>query len=110
MLDQLDDKVLVEWSNNSTITSEGESIYKQFCIACHAPDLNGGVIGRSLIDDQWEHGGKPMEIFNLVLNGSPADAKGFNGQKMQPWKDLLGPEKTAKAVAFVISKSPHVEK
>jgi len=110
MLDQLDDKVLVEWSKNSTITNEGESIYKQFCIACHAPDLNGGVIGRSLIDDQWEHGGTPMEIFSLVLNGSPADAKGFNGQKMQPWKDLLGPEKTAKAVAFVISKSPHVEK
>ncbi len=110
MMDKLDDQVLLEWSTNSTITSEGKAIYSQYCIACHAPDLNGGVIGRSLIDDHWEYGGKPMQLFNLVLNGSPADGKGFNGQKMQPWKDLLGPEKAAKAVAYVVSKAPHVEK
>lgn len=110
MMDKLDDQVLLEWSTNQSITSEGKAIYNQYCIACHSPDLNGGVIGRSLIDDHWEYGGKPMQLFNLVLNGSPSDAKGFNGQKMQAWKDLLGPEKAAKAVAYVISKSPHVEK
>ena len=51
-----------------------------------------------------------MQLLDLVFNGSPADAKGFNGQKMQAWKDLLGPENAAKAVAYVISKSPHVVK
>ncbi|MFK7909569.1 MAG: cbb3-type cytochrome c oxidase N-terminal domain-containing protein [Akkermansiaceae bacterium] len=110
MLNKLDDKVLVEWSQNQTITAEGQQIYNTTCVACHAPDLNGGVIGRSLIDKHWEYGGKPMDLFDMVLNGSPADAKGFNGQKMQPWKDLLGAEKSAKVTAFVISKSPHVVK
>lgn len=110
MMDKLDDSVLVEWSNNQSITAEGKALYDQFCVACHAPDLNGGVIGRSLIDDHWEYGGKPMELFELVLNGSPADGKGFNGQKMQAWEDLLGPEKAAKTVAYVVSKSPHIKK
>ena len=51
-----------------------------------------------------------MPMLNIVLDGSPADAKGFNGQKMAPWKDALGPEKSAKVTAYIISKSPHVEK
>ena len=95
---------------NQTITSEGEQVYNTYCIACHAADLNGGIIGRSLIDKHWEYGGKPMDIFNLVLNGTPADGKGFNNQRMQAWKDQLGPEQSAKVTAFVISKSPHVDK
>ncbi len=110
MMDRLDDSVLIEWSQNGDITTEGKAIYDQYCAACHGPNLGDGVIGRSLIDDHWEYGGKPMQLFNLVLNGSPADAKGFNGQKMQAWKDQLGPEKAAKAVAYVISKSPHIKK
>lgn len=109
MMDKLDDNVLIEWSQSSAITDEGKVIYEQNCIACHAANLNGGV-GRSLIDDQWAYGGKPMQLLNLVLNGTPADSKGFNGQKMQAWKDLLGPENSAKVVAFVVSKSPHIEK
>ncbi len=109
MLEKLDDKVLIEWSQNASIISEGRQLYTATCVACHAPDLNGGVIGRSLIDEHWEYGGKPMEIFNIVLNGSPANAVGFNGQKMQPWKDLLGAEKVAKVSAYVISKSQNAD-
>lgn len=109
MISQLDDEVLVTWSKESSITSEGEQIYKQFCIACHGASLEGGI-GRSLIDKEWVHGGKPMEILKIVLDGSPADAAGYNGQKMAPWKDALGPEKSAKVTAYLISKSPHVEK
>jgi len=110
MMDKLDDKVLMEWSQNSVITGEGLAVYQTKCMACHSPDLNGGVIGRSLIDEHWEYGGKPMDLFNLVLNGSPADGKGFNGQKMIAWKDDIGPENAAKVVAYIISKAPHVEK
>ncbi len=109
-MDKLDDKVLMEWSQNSVITGEGLAVYQTKCMACHSPDLNGGVIGRSLIDEHWEYGGKPMDLFNLVLNGSPADGKGFNGQKMIAWKDDIGPENAAKVVAYIVSKSPNVEK
>lgn len=110
MLSKLDDNVLYEWSGNQQIISEGESVYKQNCIACHAADLNGGVIGRSLIDEHWEYGGKPMDIFNIILKGSPVDAKGFNNQKMVAWESVIGPEKTAKVVAFILSKNPHTKK
>jgi len=106
MLDDLNDDVLIEWSQNDGIVAQGQAVYTTTCIACHGADLKGTAIGRSLMDDQWEHGSKPMDIFTLVLNGSPSDAKGFNSQKMQAWKDLLGPEKSAQAVAFILSKNP----
>jgi len=109
MLDKLDNDVLMQWSQNTQITAEGEAIYTQTCIACHGPDLKGTPIGRSLVDAEWAHGGTPMEIFNLILNGSPEGAVGLNGQKMQAWKDLLGPEKAAKAVAFILSKNPYAK-
>jgi len=109
MLDQLDDKVLVEWSQNAGIVAEGEIVYKGICIACHGPDLKGGI-GRSLVDKEWAYGGKPMDLFNQVLNGTPKGSKGYNGMPMQSFKNDLGPEKIAKVVAFVISKSPGVEK
>lgn len=109
MVSQLDDKVLVTWSEEPSIAAEGEQIYKQFCIACHGANLEGGI-GRSLIDKEWSYGGKPMDILKIVLDGTPADAPGYNGQKMTPWKDILGPEKSAKVTAYIIKISPHVDK
>jgi len=109
MMDKLDDSVLITWSQEDSIVKEGEEIYKQFCIACHGATLEGGI-GRSLMDSEWTHGGKPMQILQIVLDGSPADSTGYNGQKMAPWKDALGPEKSAKVTAYIIGKSPHVVK
>lgn len=109
MMDQLDDSVLIKWSQEASITKEGKEIYKQFCIACHGADLKGGI-GRSLMDAEWAQGGKPMDILNIVLDGSSPDSTGYNGQKMAPWKDALGPEKSAKVTAYIIAESPHVEK
>jgi len=108
-LDQLDDKTLIEWSQNSNIVDEGEAIYKVYCIACHGADLKGGI-GRSLMDDTWAHGGHPTDLLNLTLNGTPKNSPGFKGQKMQVWKDIIGTENVAKAVSFIISKSPGVKK
>lgn len=109
MLDKLDDAVLVEWSQNKQILSKGEEIYKAQCVACHNQNLEGGI-GRSLVDAHWEYGGKPMEIFNLVLKGSPADSQGFNQAKMAPYESILGAEKTAQVTAYIMSKSPHIDK
>lgn len=109
MVSKLDDAVLIEWSQNSSITAEGKGVYDQFCLACHGVALEGGI-GRSLVDSEWAYGGKPMEILQIVLDGTPANAAGFNGQKMTPWKDILGPEKCAKVTAYIIGESPHVEK
>ena len=67
MLNQLDDSVLIKWSEEDSITKEGEDIYKQFCIACHGATLEGGI-GRSLMDNEWSEGGKPMDILNIILD------------------------------------------
>ncbi|MBK1830292.1 c-type cytochrome [Verrucomicrobiaceae bacterium R5-34] len=109
MMDKLDDSVLLTWSQEDSITKEGEDVYKQFCIACHGATLEGGI-GRSLVDAEWAHGSQPMDILNIVLDGTPADSQGYNGQKMTPWKDALGPEKCAKVTAYLISQNPHIEK
>lgn len=106
MIDQLDNEVLIQWSQNPDIVAEGEAVFTQTCAACHGADLNGTAIGRSLMDNEWAHGAEPMQLFNLVIDGSPSDAEGFNGQKMTAWKNVLGPEKCAKAVAYVLSKNP----
>ncbi len=108
MLDVLDDVVLVEWSQNSQIVSEGEEIYKINCLACHGPTLEGGI-GRSLMDAHWEYGGKPMDLFSLVLKGSPAEEEGFNKAKMIPYESVLGAEKIAKTIAYILSKNPPAE-
>ncbi len=109
MLDKLDDQVLIKWSHNADIVAKGEATFKTTCIACHGPDLKGTAIGRNLTNDKWAHGGKPMDLFKLIMEGSPAGSEGLNGQKMQSWKNLLGPEKVAQAVAFILSNNPSVE-
>ncbi|MBK1789815.1 cbb3-type cytochrome c oxidase N-terminal domain-containing protein [Persicirhabdus sediminis] len=107
MLANLDDQTLITWSQNGGILAEGEEIYKANCLACHGAGLEGGI-GRPLNADKLHYGNKPMELFNIVLNGSPADAVGYNGQKMQAWKQL-GPDKVAKVVAFVASKNDNIK-
>jgi len=108
-LDQLDNETLIAWSENPNIISEGEALYKVNCRVCHGAELNGGI-GRSLIDEKWTYGGEPMDLFNLALNGSPKDAPGFKGQKMQAWKETIGAKNIAKIIAFIISKNPNIEK
>ena len=62
--------------------------------------------GLPLTDHQWKFGGKPMQLFKLINEGSPADSTGNNGAKMQPWGQTLSPKQIAEVVAFVITKVP----
>lgn len=110
MLSSLDNEVLFTWSQNASIVEEGKAIFSNNCVACHGVDLKGSSMGRSLMDAHWEHGGKPMELFQLVLEGTPQGAQGFQGQKMQSWRDQLGADGVAKVVAYVMSQSPTVER
>ena len=112
----LDDKMLINtWSTDPSIVANGEAIYTTNCVACHAADLSGVMMvgeqkiplpGRPLTDGKWEYGHKPMELFKLVNEGSPATAPGYNGAKMQAWAQMLTPKQVAEVVAFIISKNP----
>ncbi len=105
MMSTLDDNVLWEWSRNSKIVSEGKDTYDKYCFTCHAPDLtamlNGVKLpGQALNDKEWKYGYTPMLLFNMVSKGSPDKTAPV---QMPPWEQVLGPNDTAKVVAYVLS-------
>ncbi|MES2660373.1 MAG: cbb3-type cytochrome c oxidase N-terminal domain-containing protein [Verrucomicrobiota bacterium] len=113
----LNDSTLVHvWSTNPELVTAGEATYLTNCSACHAADLSatmdagGGnkipLPGLSLTDHQWKFGGKPMDLFKLINEGSPADSTGNNGAKMQPWGQTLTPKQVAEVVAFIVARVP----
>ncbi len=62
--------------------------------------------GRSLVDGEWTYGGKPMDMFKLINQGSPAGSPGLNGALMQAWGQMLTPKQIAEVTAFIIAKNP----
>lgn len=115
-LASLDDATLVhEWATQPEVTSAGEATYLTNCSACHAADLSATMVagtvkvplpGLPLNDHQWKFGGKPMELFKLIHEGSPPESTGHNGARMQPWGQMLSPKQIAEVVAFLIAKVP----
>jgi cytochrome c oxidase cbb3-type subunit 3 len=112
----LNDSVLVhQWAADPAIVAAGEAVYLTNCSACHAADLTavvdiGGdkfpLPGLSLADGEWKFGGRPMDVFNIIHDGSPPESDGNNGAMMQPWGAVLGPKQVAEVTAYIISKVP----
>jgi cytochrome c oxidase cbb3-type subunit III len=112
----LSDSILVhEWAAKHEVVTAGEAIYLSNCSACHAADLSAtmtaGTVtvplpGLPLNDGQWKFGGRPMDIFKIINEGSPASSEGFNGAKMQVWGQTLSPKQIAEVTAFLIAKLP----
>lgn len=72
---------------------DGRSIYAANCVACHGPDLHGGV-GPDLTDTTWIHGGTLDAIQGTITQGVPE--KG-----MLSWGPILGPTKIAAVAKYV---------
>ncbi len=83
-------------ADGATEKLDGKAIYDQNCSSCHAPDLSG-LVGPSLVDDEWIHGGDLAQITATITNGVPE--KG-----MIQWGPVLGDEKIAAVAQFVLSK------
>jgi cytochrome c oxidase cbb3-type subunit 3 len=116
-LANLNDSILVhEWAAKPEVVAAGEATFLTNCTACHGADLSatltvaGGakvpLPGLPLTDHQWKFGGKPMDLFKLINNGSPPESTGNNGAKMQVWSQTLNPKQIAEVVAYIISKVP----
>ncbi|MCS7009656.1 MAG: c-type cytochrome [Chthoniobacterales bacterium] len=97
-----DDQQLWNFSRDAKIVSAGEKTFRATCAACHGENLQGGI-GPNLTDGQWIHGGRPMDLFHTVVNG--VAEKG-----MPTWGPVLGQQRIAEVVAFIISKNPTMEK
>ena len=115
-LASLDDTKLVhEWAANPEVTTAGEATYMTNCAACHAADLSATMAagtatvplpGLPLNDGEWKFGGKPMDIFKIINEGSPPESTGHNGAKMQVWGQTLSSKQIAEVVAYLISRMP----
>lgn len=77
------------------VIAEGKEIFAANCVACHGPDLHGGV-GPDLTDATWIHGGTLADINKTITEGVP-------DKGMLTWGPILGPEKIAKVAAYVHS-------
>ncbi len=94
-LAMLDNENLWQMSRNAQFVEAGRETYQAFCVACHGPNLEGGI-GFNLVDNEWVHGSDPVDIYETI-------DKGIAGKGMQAWGPSLGPKGVAEAVAFVLS-------
>ena len=88
-------EVLSTLAKDQTTVGRGQALFVATCAACHGP--NGeGKIGPNLTDEFWIHGARPEDIYKIVRDGVPA--KG-----MPTWGPVLGQDKTAAIVAYVMT-------
>lgn len=92
---QLSDETLFAMAKDSGAISKGQAVFMGKCLACHGAQ-GGGIVGPNLTDDYWIHGGKPLEIRKIIIEG--VAAKG-----MIPWGTQLPPDDINAVTAFVLS-------
>lgn len=91
----IDDEALWKMSRDEQKVAAGRAAFDTTCAACHKPDLTG-LIGPNLVDQQWIHGGLPMDAIRIIQEG--VAAKG-----MPAWAAVLGPQKIQEVVAYIYS-------
>lgn len=117
MLAKLDDKALITvWAADNAVVAAGRETFSQNCIACHGQDLSGKIDlgggqsvalpGLPLTDGVWKYGAKPMDVFKLIHDGTPAESSGHNGARMEAWGQKMAPMKIAELTAFLIRENP----
>ena len=99
---KVDDDALWKMSRNAGFVEAGRAIFTANCAACHLANLRGKsesavAIGPDLTDTTWIHGGKPIEIFELIMKGELT--KG-----MPTWGPVLGAKKITEETAYILSK------
>jgi cytochrome c oxidase cbb3-type subunit 3 len=86
---------LVALAADRFTVAAGRQTFVKNCVACHGDDA-AGKIGPNLTDEYWIRGGAPVQIYETVLQGSPA--KG-----MPAWGPSLGAGAVKQLTAFLLS-------
>ena len=99
---KLDDASLWKMSQNATFVEAGKGTFLANCAACHLTSLRGksesaAAIGPDLTDTAWVHGGKPTEVYDLIM-------KGVLTKGMPTWGPVLGAKKITEVTAYILSK------
>jgi cytochrome c oxidase cbb3-type subunit III len=98
---ELNDENLWAMSQQPALRDEGKATFDSLCAACHLPSLKGksenpAAIGPDLTDEEWIHGAAPMALYAVV-------DKGVLEKGMPAWGPVLGSEKSAIVVAYILS-------
>jgi len=106
MMASINNDSLKEMATDASHVAAGEAIFQTKCIACHGADLSATLNGIPLPgvplnDAEWNYGSTPLEIMNIVTNGSPDVTKG-----MIAWSTQLSPAEIAQVVAYILCKQP----
>ncbi len=97
-IDVSNDDLFYEMAENATFVSSGESIYNQYCMVCHGPNLEGITgLGLNLVDAEWVHGGEPSKIYQTIYDG-------VLDKGMQAWGPIIGQKSITEVTAFILSK------
>ena len=91
----IDDALIWTLSKDPKVIATGKATFETTCAACHKPDMTG-LIGPNLVDNEWIHGGNPMDSIRTINEG--VLAKG-----MPAWGPLLGKQKITEVTAYIFS-------
>jgi mono/diheme cytochrome c family protein len=61
-------------AKNGATKVDGEALYKEKCVVCHAADGNSPLPHMSFADGVWLHGSSVKEVANTIANGVPGTA------------------------------------
>ena len=75
---------------------DGESLYLQYCAACHGRNLEG-VNASELIKDDWKYGPSPNHMYRVIMYGIP-------GTDMAAWSVALSPEQGRAVRDYILEK------
>ena len=89
------DENTVKESADAAVVSAGAAVFQTNCVACHG-DKGQGVVGPTLTDEYWLHGGKINNVFKTIKYGIPE--KG-----MISWEKTLTPKQISDVANFVKS-------
>jgi cytochrome c oxidase cbb3-type subunit 3 len=80
---------------DATSIAAGKAIFDKSCVVCHLAQAQG-LVGPNLTDDNWIHGCKIGDIFNLITTGVP-------DKGMISWKDQLTAEQIQQVSSYIVS-------
>lgn len=91
----LDDAAFVTLSQDPAAVAAGKAQFVASCVACHGAE-GQGVVGPNLTDTAWIHGGKPVEIHKVIVEG-------VLDKGMIAWGASLKPEVINQLVAYIMT-------
>ena len=75
---------------------DGETLYLQYCAACHGRNLEGVNAG-PLIKEDWKYGRNPPQMYRAIMYGIP-------GTDMVAWSAVLNEEQGRAVRDYIIEK------